>query len=292
MLFNYIVYSILYYISYKKHLKKKTDQLSVFKGRVNSMDFCTNTQRAISNTPTGMTPVPSPVEVYTMTTPDPGYMDFYTTTDRTSTGMMMPYHSPMEAYTAVIATPDQASMEYYTYQQSLFENIQHQPEIVHVEVMDEDQSSDTNEDVFSDGESDWIESDVEIDFGSDEEDDDEYTGDFNNNNGVNSHYANKLMDQLAILNKKFRLACKQVTLLNNELQYQESLYNRAEVGDKRGFKNSIKMRMECVEGVRDMFYEYTSRKADELDFMYERMVREGIIDESDDFNEVLERDDV
>ena len=66
-------------------------------------------------------------------------------------------------------------------------------------------------------------------------------------------------------NKKFKRACQVVVLLNNKLDGLQQRYNRARGDDRRSFRYNIRLRLCTVEGSRNMFYEYASQRADEME---------------------------
>ena len=90
---------------------------------------------------------------------------------------------------------------------------------------------------------------------------------------------NNLLDQLKQLNKKFRLSCDQVVLMNNEIEYMQNRYDRAVEVSRRSFRYFLRLKIATMEGIRNMFYEYACRKADELDALHEQLLQEGIIEE-------------
>lgn len=113
----------------------------------------------------------------------------------------------------------------------------------------------------------------------------------NNNNTISMHgpgggvnyrgtdYGQNLLDQLKQLNKKFRLSCNQVVLLNNEIEYMQNRYDRAVSEKRRSFRYFLRLQIATLEGVRNMFYEYACRKADTLDSMHQNLLNQGVIQE-------------
>lgn len=64
--------------------------------------------------------------------------------------------------------------------------------------------------------------------------------------------------------RSFRRACDQVTSLNRAIQEIQERYDRAGRNHCRMFRYSLRLRMAVTEGVRNMFYEYATIKADEI----------------------------
>ena len=73
-------------------------------------------------------------------------------------------------------------------------------------------------------------------------------------------------------NKKFKRACKIVVLLNNKLDGLQQRYNRARGDDRRSFRYNIRLRLCTVEGSRNMFYEYASQRADEMEELQDQLM--------------------
>lgn len=90
---------------------------------------------------------------------------------------------------------------------------------------------------------------------------------------------------MRFLNKKFKNACNQVILLNNQIEYVQVRYDRAVKSNKRSYRYFERLRLATLEGVRNMIYEYACRRADELDEMQEQLVQEGIIDSDYDMED-------
>ena len=95
-----------------------------------------------------------------------------------------------------------------------------------------------------------------------------------------------LLTQLIVLNKKFRLSCKQVVLLNNSVEHLQHRYDSAVTATNRTFRYFLRLRLATLEGIRNMYYEYACRKADELDAMHERLLSEGIIEQELDLSDL------
>jgi len=103
-------------------------------------------------------------------------------------------------------------------------------------------------------------------------------------------YSNNLLDQLKQMNKKFRLSCNQVVILNNEIEYLQNRYDKAVEDHRRSFRYFLRLKIATLEGVRNMIYEYACRRADQLDTMHEQLLRDGIIEEELDLSDLQDDD--
>ena len=63
---------------------------------------------------------------------------------------------------------------------------------------------------------------------------------------------NNLLDQLKQMNKKFRLSCNQVVLLNNEIEYLQIRYDKSVADQRRSFRYFLRLKIATLEGVRNM----------------------------------------
>lgn len=97
-------------------------------------------------------------------------------------------------------------------------------------------------------------------------------------------YTSHLLDKLKQMNKKFRLSCNQVVILNNEIEYLQNRYDMAVAAQNRSFRYFLRLKIATLEGVRNMIYEYACRHADQLDAMHERLLMDGIIEEELDLS--------
>ena len=71
--------------------------------------------------------------------------------------------------------------------------------------------------------------------------------------------------QLEFGEHKFVKACSQVSLLDRRLDELKIRHDRiAACDDKKAFCVNLRLQMSVMEGVRGMFYEYATIKAEEL----------------------------
>jgi len=99
-----------------------------------------------------------------------------------------------------------------------------------------------------------------------------------------------LLDQLKQMNKKFRLSCNQVVLLNNEIEYLQIRYDQSVADHRRSFRYFLRLKIATLEGVRNMLYEYACRRADQLDAMHEQLLRDGVIEHELDLSDLDDND--
>lgn len=64
--------------------------------------------------------------------------------------------------------------------------------------------------------------------------------------------------------RSFRRACDHILALNRALSEMQKRYDHASRERIRMFRYSLRLRMAVTEGVRNMFYEYATIKADEV----------------------------
>ena len=106
----------------------------------------------------------------------------------------------------------------------------------------------------------------------------------------NDDYGQNLLNQIKQMNKKFRLACKQVVLMNNEIEYLQNRYDRAVQQSNRSYRYFLRLKIATIEGIRNMFYDYASQHADKLDALHEQLLTEGIIEEELDLDALDDED--
>ena len=78
-------------------------------------------------------------------------------------------------------------------------------------------------------------------------------------------YGQNLLNQIKQMNKKFRLACKQVVLMNNEIEYLQNRYDRAVQQSNRSYRYFLRLKIATIEGISNMFYDYASQHADKFE---------------------------
>ena len=86
----------------------------------------------------------------------------------------------------------------------------------------------------------------------------------------------QLQEQILHLDSKFQRACSQVLLLNNLVQGLQRRYDRAVRDNLRTYRYALRLRLCTAEGMRNMFYEYASKMADDIEGMENRMRQMGV----------------
>ncbi len=80
------------------------------------------------------------------------------------------------------------------------------------------------------------------------------------------------------MNRKFRLACIQLILINNLIDEMEVRFKRAEADGRRSFRYMLRIKLCTLEYVRNMFYQYAYDRADKLNEMQSKLYHEtGIV---------------
>lgn len=97
-----------------------------------------------------------------------------------------------------------------------------------------------------------------------------------------------LVRKIRDVNRRFRKACDQIILLNNQIEALQLRYDRAMKANRRSFRYSLRLRLATLEGVRNMYYEYATRQADELEELQNELIEEAGMDE----DEIEEEEDI
>ena len=88
--------------------------------------------------------------------------------------------------------------------------------------------------------------------------------------------------QFTQINQRFVCACRQVALVNNEMEAVKVRYERAERNNERAFAYSQRLRLIVLENTRAMFYEYAAGCSDRLASLHEELVlSEGSMEEQE-----------
>jgi hypothetical protein len=82
------------------------------------------------------------------------------------------------------------------------------------------------------------------------------------------------------LDGKFRRSCHHIRMLNRRIEDIQVRYDRAFSTGRRSFRYSHRLKLATYEGMRNMYYEYACRRADELEQMQEVLIQRGIISDS------------
>ena len=81
-----------------------------------------------------------------------------------------------------------------------------------------------------------------------------------------------LPTRLCAAEKSFKKACQQIILLNQCLSELSTRYEKEKQENYGSLRYSLKLRMAVTEGVRNMYYEYASVKADEISMLRSRII--------------------
>ena len=87
------------------------------------------------------------------------------------------------------------------------------------------------------------------------------------------------LEQYDLLQKKFKKACSQVILLNNQILEAQIRYDRARENGQKSHRYLGRLKLATLEGVRNMIYRYAQERADQLDAMQDRLVAVGLLQE-------------
>ena len=82
------------------------------------------------------------------------------------------------------------------------------------------------------------------------------------------------------LDGKFRRSCHHIRMLNRRIEDIQVRYDRAFSAGRRSFRYSHRLKLATYEGMRNMYYEYACRRADELEQMQEVLIQRGLISDS------------
>ena len=94
--------------------------------------------------------------------------------------------------------------------------------------------------------------------------------------------ADEAIYQMRVLDRKFRRSCHQVSLLNQRIKDKKTRYDRASRGNLRTFRHTLRIQLATLENMRDAFYEYAARRADELDALQDVLVEAGVLSDTEE----------
>ena len=104
----------------------------------------------------------------------------------------------------------------------------------------------------------------------------------NNNQSFLEVTTKDMIYRIRDLNRKFRLACQQLILINSLIDETEMRYSRSQAENRRSYRYILRLKLCSLEGVRNMFYEYAYAKADQLEKMQLELFNRTGIAWSDD----------
>jgi len=80
--------------------------------------------------------------------------------------------------------------------------------------------------------------------------------------------------KLREVERKFKTSCRQVSILDRQMDSLQVRYKRAYESKRPSLYNSFRMRLATLEGVRQAFYLYAMEKATEKHLLKEEMRQE------------------
>ena len=93
---------------------------------------------------------------------------------------------------------------------------------------------------------------------------------------------NQMLGSFGALDKKFRKACHHIRMLNRHIEGIQMRYDRAFSSGRKSFRYAHRLKLATCEGMRNMYYEYACRRADELEKMQDALIHRGMISENSD----------
>ena len=91
----------------------------------------------------------------------------------------------------------------------------------------------------------------------------------------------QMLASFRMLDKKFRRACHHIRVLNRHIEDIQIRYDRAFASGRRSFRYTHRLKLATFEGMRNMYYEYACRRADELEKMQDCLIQRGMISDSE-----------
>ena len=88
-----------------------------------------------------------------------------------------------------------------------------------------------------------------------------------------------MQDKLNDAQLKFRKACQQIILLDQQIRDLEVRYKRAVKNKKNSFRYNLRLKLSVVTGVKMMYHHYATTKGDEIEKIRQQL---GIEDDEDD----------
>ncbi len=88
--------------------------------------------------------------------------------------------------------------------------------------------------------------------------------------------AASIQGEIFQMDAKFQRACTQVTILNNFLAELQARYDRAVEGNIKTYRYTLKLRICSVEGIRNMYYEYATATAEQIEDLENQMRAIGV----------------
>ena len=101
----------------------------------------------------------------------------------------------------------------------------------------------------------------------------------------------QLLCDMRILNKKFKVSCNQVVLLNNSIESLQSRYQRACSRNQRSFRYCLRMRIATLEQYRLVYYNFLCEQEYSLAGILRQLSQGGLGGGGDEEDEEDEEDE-
>lgn len=92
----------------------------------------------------------------------------------------------------------------------------------------------------------------------------------------------QMLHSFQVLDTKFRRACHHIRVMNRQIEDFQVRYDRAFASGRRSFRYTHRLKLATFEGMRNMYYEYACRRADQLEQMQNVLIQKGLVADSDD----------
>ena len=92
----------------------------------------------------------------------------------------------------------------------------------------------------------------------------------------------EVQDRLQDVELKFKKACQQIILLDQQIRDLEVRYKRAVKNKKNSFRYNLRLKLSVVTGVKMMYHHYASTKAEDIQRMRRQLGLRDYDDEEED----------
>ncbi|KAK2158234.1 hypothetical protein LSH36_174g03078 [Paralvinella palmiformis] len=76
-----------------------------------------------------------------------------------------------------------------------------------------------------------------------------------------------------------------MSAMGQKIEFLQVRYDRAFQAHERSFRYTYRLQLATLEGMRNMYYEYACRRADELEVIQDRLIQHGLISDSSDMSD-------
>ena len=91
---------------------------------------------------------------------------------------------------------------------------------------------------------------------------------------------------MVALDRKYRKACFFVEHFNQRIKDKQVRYMRACSANQRALRASLRLHLDTMEGLRELYYKYACQKIQELEALQEVLVEEGVLSEEVEVEEL------